>query len=310
MNFVFWLCVFFFGDREDGEEAKHGEQGSKQDVPSREHLCGEQLGQRAENEAEHDQVGCRGIFLHGAFDQIGGQEDTADRTDDERSEGEQGHDIQSIDCGGQLFVNAEHEKHLGNADAGENERDGNDDTAEKLDHDACEHGKRARAVDLKNAFGNQTDEKCGNDADDRIEENGDTDFFDFCRTEDHGRTSRHGTEEEVACGNGNVSQRECDQFGKEEQTNGGTDQEFDQKNQAFLEFAFLENAVDGSDQAVVYTEDHCHGAARNARDGHRAADPSAASRREQRVFQILVFLHEIWSPFRNQWSFSDISYLY
>ena len=256
-------------------------------------MRGEQLGQRAEDKAEYDQIGRGGISFHGALDQIGGQKYAADRTDDQRREGEQGHDIKGIDCCGQLFVNAEHEKHLGNADAGENERDGNDDTAEKLDYNTGNDGKRTRTVHLKNALGDQTDEKRGDDADDWIDENGNADLFDLCRAEDHGRTSRHGTEEKVASGDGNVCQRKRDQLGKEEQTDGGADQEFDQKNKTFLEFSFLKNAVDGSDQTIVYAEDHCHGAARNARNGHRAADPCAASRREQRVFQILLLFLQL-----------------
>ena len=284
--------IFLFGDRKDGKKAYQSKQGSKEQVPSAEHLGGEELGQGAENEAEDDQIGCGGVFFHRTFDEVGRQKDSADRADCQRREGNQSHHVQRVDRGGQSFINAEDEEHLRNADAGKNECDRDDDTAEELDDDAGDDGKRARAADLENTFGDQADEKGAYDAHDGIQEDGHADLFDLCRPEDHWCASCHCAEEEIARGNGNVSQRERDELGKEKEAEYGAEHELDQKKEAFLEFSFLKYTVDGSDQSVVYAEDHCHGAAGNSGDSHRAADPCAASRRIQRVLPIFIAFHK------------------
>jgi len=302
--------VFLFGDREDGEEAEDGEQRRESPFPSREELSGEELGQRAENEAEYDQIGCGGIFLHRALDEAGRQKDAADGADDKGREGEKRGNVQRVDRGGQFFVNAENEEHLRNADAGQNKGDGNDNAAEKLDQNAGDHGERARAADLKNALGDQTDQKSADDTENGIREDGNADLLDFGGAEDHGGASRNGAEEEVARGNGCVCERERDQFCKEEKTDRGADQKFCQEEEAFLELALLENTVDGGDQSVVNTEDHRHGAARNAGNGHRASDPCAAGRGEEGVLYVLFFHHVCRVPFKKCVVFSDLSFIY
>ena len=278
-----------FGDCKDGKKSEEREQRSEEPFPRGGHLCREKLGQRAENEAEHNQIGRRGLFLHGALDQSRRQENTAHRADDEGGEGEECHDIQRIDSRGQLFVYAEHEEHLRNADAGQNEGDGDDDAAEKLNEDTADDGERARAADLENAFGDQTDEQSADNTEDGVKEDGGADLFDLRRTEDHRSAARHRAEEEITRGNGEMRECKGDELGKEEESECRADEKFGKEDEAFLAFSFLQNTVDGGDEAVVNTEDHCHRAARNARHGHRTADPRAASRREKGVLQILFF---------------------
>ena len=254
----FFSDGFLFRDHKDGEKADQCKQGSKEPFPSRGDLRREQLGQGTENEAEYDEICCGGVLFHGAFDQTCGQKDAAHRTDHERSEGQKCHDVKRIDRRGQFFVDTQNKEHLRNANAGQDESNGDDDTAEKLDEDSSDHGKRACSLNLKNAFGDQADQQCANNADDGVNEDGNTDLFDLRRTENHGGTARHRTKEEIACRDGEMCQREGDQLGEKEKSERGADQKFGKEDQAFLEFAFLEDPVDRGDEAVINAEDHCH----------------------------------------------------
>ena len=279
----------FFRDEKDGKEAEHGKQGSEDPFRADRHLRGEKLGQGAENEAEHDEISRGGVLFHGALNEPRCEQNAAHRTDDEGSEGDEGHDIEGIDGGGQLFVDPENEEHLGNADAGQNERDGNDDTAEELDEDTADDGEKARAADFKNTLGNEADEQGADDTDDGVNENGSADLSDLCLAEDHGRRACDRAEEEIARGNGEVGERKRDELREKEKTDRRADDEFGEEEETFLEFVLFENTVDGGNEAVINAEDHRHRAARYAGNGHRAADPRTASRREKGVLHIFFF---------------------
>ena len=279
----------FFRDEKDCKEASDGKQGSEEPFRADGHLCGEKLGQRAENEAEDDEISRGGVLFHGALNEPRCEQDTARRTDDEGSEGDECYDVECVNGSGQLFVDTENEEHLGDADAGQNERDGDDDAAEELNEDTADDGKEARAADLKNAFGNEADEQSANDADDGVNENGSADLADLGFAEDHGSRARHRAEEEIARGNGEVGERKRDELGEKEKTDRRADEKFGKEKEAFLEFVLFEDPVDCTDEAVVNAEDHRHRAARNAGNGHRAADPRTASRREKGILHIFFF---------------------
>ena len=96
---MLWISFFYFhvrgsrvplfGNDESGNETECCHERREQKVPACGNLRGEQLGQGSENEAEYDQIGCGGVFLHGALDQVRRQKNTADRADHKRRKGDE-----------------------------------------------------------------------------------------------------------------------------------------------------------------------------------------------------------------------------
>ena len=94
----------------------------------------EKVGDGSDHKAEDGEVGGLGVAREQAFE---GAADEKGRGDQAEGKGEEREKVEVGKAAGEVFVEAEHQEHLRGADAGEHERQSDDEAADDLDDESA-----------------------------------------------------------------------------------------------------------------------------------------------------------------------------
>ena len=190
--------------------------------------------------------------------------------------GEEGEEVEVGQAVGEVFVEAEHQERLRGADAGEHEGQGDDEAAGDLEDEATQ----AASAEGEKVVGQARGEEDEGEAETEKEGVSPVKSRDVGFAPDKGEAAEHSADEEPARGHVEVGEQDvAHQFGDGDDAEAGAGAKGEEEGEAG--FGLFKDVADRGDELVVAADDDGHRAARDAGNGHGAADPEALEKRGQ-----------------------------